>query len=356
MQTARTIVSLCSGASTIAQPQPRSVQVTFVVPVRGERLNRVQRLLDSLAAQQVAPGTIEVLLVVNNTPPHNGTRWEQAFTLNQQYLKPDCWTWYQPDMAVHALDLSSKDRWVEDCNVGIARQHGLVTATRRFAERGHNGIVVHTDADCWYEDQTFVPRLLWLFDSTPELIAYGGSYTLEVKADDAEAPGMAGKIAAYQRVRRYTAMREALDEGSCPQKVAYLLGSCAAHRAYEGVLAGGFPAAGICEDVVFGERLEAHAALHGKIADYSNPWGLGPITALRLSDRTDNANTRRYLEMAGTGTSVIVKDVFGPGTTVLDDAYIARMAHAVRALPGGAGVLEYLFLAAPLARIRVTDT
>ncbi|HEV7951487.1 MAG TPA: hypothetical protein VGP24_17125, partial [Glaciihabitans sp.] len=163
----------------IATPQSANCKVAVVVPVRGERIERIERLVKSLARQQVTPGTIETLLVVNNRPD-NGTATGQAqYAANQRLLASPLLTG-----SVHAIDLSSVGRSHPGSNVGTARQRGLIEAAGRFAARGTNGIVLHTDADCRFDDPTFFSRLIWVFDHYPKLVAAGGGHTLEVSADD----------------------------------------------------------------------------------------------------------------------------------------------------------------------------
>lgn len=338
------------GKKLIATPQSQNCDVAFVVPAYGETPARVNKLLCSLQSQGIGDKQ-EVIVVVNNAPSNGTAKWREAYELNQHLLHD-----FTPPggLTVHMIDQSSPGLWVPGNNVGMARQRGLLETARRFAMRGHNGIIVHTDVDCWYEDATFSERVVWLFDNQPDLVGVVGDYSFELEIDDPEAPqGVPDLVRQYKLLRRYDELYRHIVAGEVRRSPLKALGRCIIHRAFEGIAVGGIQPINLGEDVAFGKALEHYATENELRFEHGRQWSLGPVAALRVSTRTGNDSLSRSLAKAHPkGDDPVVNDAFNPGAqVVLDEAYMQRLVAAVRDMPGGAGVIEWLFITSALARL-----
>jgi glycosyltransferase involved in cell wall biosynthesis len=358
-----------AGQELITVPQSSDCELTVVTPAYNESPRRLITQLLSLLRQDWSD-RIESIVVVNNGPDDGTPEWRAAFERNQEVLRLPIFRntsggmtgdsvtqQIREGLAVYAIDLSSPGRWTPGNNVGRARQRGLAEAAWRFAQRGRNGVIVHTDCDCRYDDNSFVERVLWLFKFYPDLVCIAGDYSNELVTDDPEAPhGLPDLVRQYKLICRYRGLYDAITKGITTGKRRIMtLGRCIIHRAFEGIAVGGFPPANLAEDVVFGEALEQYATKHGLRFEDGRRWSLGPISALRLSTRTGNDNlSQRLAEASPDGGPPIVDDAFNPGTSVvLDDAYMQRLVAAVRAMPGGKATIEQLFVTSHHAQLRV---
>ncbi|HEV7951486.1 MAG TPA: hypothetical protein VGP24_17120, partial [Glaciihabitans sp.] len=256
-------------------------------------------------------------------------------------------------LVVHQIDCSGPGREIVDCNAGRARQRGLLEAVLRFALRGHNGLIFHTDADCWYEDPEFVGKVRWLFND-PTLLAFAGAYYPELDLDDPEAEGIEEIIETYKLYRRYDRLKRDITRGYADMNFndKIMLGSCSVHRAFEAVLVGGIPDIDLCEDVEFGNRLKEYATENGMRLEHGRRWGLGVVTAFRVSDRTGACIEHRFAKLSRNGPTM-VDDVFNAGQQVpLTPEYVQRMVDIVREMPNGQSRIEYLFLMSPICHFR----
>ncbi len=351
----------------ISTEQDEACRVAFVVPVYDESTDRIQRMLDSLAHQDVPLGQLEVILAVNNGPDDGSETWRRAFAANQRVLGMEVVRkGYHPDsgfpamipdgsrMAVHAIDLSSPGSEILECNVGKARRVALNETVSRFARRGVNGTVVHTDADCWFDEFSFVSKVLWLMSTKPDLLGLAGDSYQVLDTDDAEAEELAGSLRQYFLMRHYNFLADALANGDANFAPDQALGRCIVHRAFEGILAGGVPPIVVGEDVEFGRLLHAYADAYESRFEHGRRWGIGAATSLRISDRTPSSIRGVFLDQRRSDGSVLVADVFQPGRqVVLSEEYIDAMKVAVQQLPDGPRQLDYMLVEAPLAKIRL---
>jgi len=240
------------GQQLVGSTPTSSCEVRFVVPVRAERKDRVMTLLQSLADQGVAPGAIEVLLVVNNRPDDGTTAWQEVYELNQRLLAEELTCTNKINgskLVVLKVDQSGPGCWAENCNVGMSRQRGLLEATMRFVQ-------------CQF----------------------------------------------------------------------------------------GFQPIAIYEDCVFADTLRAYAAGNGMHFGSGHEPKFGPVTALRISDRTPNSIRKVIDQLDGV---TFVDDIFNPGNKIrLTDDYIERLCEVVGAMKGGEDRLHYLHVIAPINNIR----
>ncbi|HVI69743.1 MAG TPA: glycosyltransferase family 2 protein [Magnetospirillaceae bacterium] len=344
----------------ITIPQSKMCEVTFVVPVFDESPQRVERLVKSLGAQ-TAFRHIEVILVVNNKPDDGSQEWQAAFQRNQTVLnlpfirnRMSGARVMSGGFSVYAIDTSSHGRCPQGSNVGMARQRGLLEATRRFAQRGVNGVIIHTDVDCWFEDPTFVERTLWLMKYSPNLVGFAGNCSLELQTDETETKGLAEVLEQYLMFRNYGYLYSRITRGHVRYEPNKALGSCIVHRAFEGMAVGGFQSINLAEDVYFGRKLTEYATQHGLRFDHGRKWNLGPMSAMRISVRTDNSSLSKYLARIDSQDIILVDDAFNPGNEiVLDRAYMDRLITAVLSFEDGEALLEWLFVISAQARLRV---
>jgi hypothetical protein len=359
---ARTILSRIetdlAGYPLIPTPQTDDCRVTFLVPVYNEHPRRLLRLLDSLAGQYLPPGIeIEATAVVNNKPDDKTAEWRSAFETNQLLLQilndraTNRATWHH--LPIHAIDMSSPGLALPGSNVGTARQRGLLEAAIRYAERGVNGLVVHTDADCWFDDPRFVYKIVHLFNN-PSVLALGGASTMVYDPSDPECAAVQD-LELYRLYRMFLGLARDIREGSIKQtRVDETLGRCIVHRAFEGVLAGGFPPIAYLEDAHFCTALKAFGSAHDMTFELGSKWGLGPSTAFRVSDRTPSGIRRRLQKLDG--EQVMVRDWRSDdpnARTPLTEKYVNQLAAIVATMPRGPERIEYLRFHKPDMRIRV---
>lgn len=351
----------------IETPQAADCTSTFVVPVYNERPERVLRLVESLASQDGA-GHREVILVVNNPPPQSGRTWKTVFDRNQSVLGLPIYqdstatetetattARIRAKLAVFAIDRSSEGCWVSGNNVGLARQVGLLESTLRAAARGVNTLTFHTDADCYFPDSGYAEKVEWLFGLDPALLAMAGTYFPELVEGDPEAKGVPEHIGAYKRYRRYRRLYRDITRGTVDLSFnePITLGSSTIHRTFEGMMVGGFPNVNLEEDVMFGKNLQAYANERGMHLVHGRQYGLGPVTAFRISERT-GASLSHHFQRLQAGEELLVDDAFNPGSQViLTDEYLLSMVNAVLRMPNGAERIQYLFVTSPLANLRI---
>jgi hypothetical protein len=354
-----------TGQQLITVPMSPTTEVAVVIPVFAEQAARLERLLTSVVMQHLDLKKIEVIMVINNRATDNTKEWQTAYELNQEILRLPIFgnrigeapgifhTWtrsIREQLAVYAIDKSSPGLWVPQSNVGRARQRGLAEAALRFAQIGRNGLVVHTDADCWFDDPAFMFKLLWLFAERPDIHALGGIYTLELDVNDPEAEDMLSRLPNYKLYRIYRLLCSDINKGKAGRtKPLTTLGRCIVHRAFEGIEIGGIPPVSYCEDHQFCEGFEKSGLNFVSGAD----WGIGVGSAMRISDRTPASQRNELLTYGAPDAPVKVEDVLSGGMTELNDNYIRRLADVVRAMPNGPARLEYVFLQSPLMRMRI---
>jgi hypothetical protein len=341
----------------ITTPQNQACRITFVVPAHNERADRVAKLLLSLAAQDVPPGTIEAITVVNNKPDAPAATLQRNQELLDSALfsgrTPQIFDEFRHHMPSYAIDMSSPGLAFPGSNVGMARQRGLLEAAIRFAERGVNGLVVHTDADCWFDDRSFVSKLLWLFDNYPDILLLGGEFVPVIDRNDPESTELLRHLPAYRRYCLYDDMVRDIRRGKVGlTKPLRDIGNCIAHRAFEGIAVGGIPDLSCEEDSRFCARLNEYAKAHNLRYERGSDWGLRVQAAFRLSDRAKTDVARERLPLLN-GDDTMVDDPFNPGQQVLlDDTLLARLQTEVRKLPKGPERLEFLFVRQPFANFQ----
>jgi hypothetical protein len=337
-----------AGQALIDTPMHPDCEVVVVIPVRAERVERLTRLLKSVAMQDIDLRRVEVMMVVNNRPPEESPEWHDAYSLNQVLLgRP----WGIPGLAVHTIDQSSHGLWVPGSNVGMARQRGLAEAALRFASIGRNGLVFQTDADCWLDDPSFLFKLLWLFSQNPALTALGGHYTLELDVRDPEAKGIFELLPSYKQHQRYQELYRDVTRGNVGRtEPLNTLGRCIVSRAFESIEVGGVPPIPHYEDFEFCMQFEKA----GMEMAWGHKLGIGLMSAFRLSDRTPSSIRSELERVARDGGVLLVDDAFNPGHQIeLDETYIGRLADAVREMENGEARLGYIFFQHPIMRLRI---
>ncbi|MBI2623251.1 MAG: glycosyltransferase family 2 protein [Candidatus Liptonbacteria bacterium] len=177
--------SRLNGEKLIETPQHENCKVAVVIPARGEPLEQVLNLIGSLTRQKgISPDSFELILVVNLEKQGDSREIKTARFYNSEVLGLPKNTigkaLQRQGIRVFVVDKSSPGLEFEDCNVGRARNRGVAEAVKRFFERGEDGIIIQTDADAWFADETHLARVVRLFERNKNLIGAAGGIRYEL--------------------------------------------------------------------------------------------------------------------------------------------------------------------------------
>jgi len=195
------------GEQLIEIPQNPGCEIGVVVPAYGESPERILAQVFSLVGQKgVPPEQFEVIYIVNNGKDDGSKNFKEIFELNQAVLQLPIWKNRDnleflksfPEekrdflRTIHerfnffAVDKSSPESSISDCNIGKARNRGAAEECKRFYEAGKNGILMQTDADVLFDYEQYLEKAVFLFRSAPTLIGVSGSVDYEFSPDNKE--------------------------------------------------------------------------------------------------------------------------------------------------------------------------
>lgn len=329
------------GEKSIEAPMDSNCEICIVVPAYNEDPERVMRQIESLKRQKgVAPGSFEVIYVVNNDVVGDSDRSKAVLAVNARlldFLRQD------HGIHIHIIDKSSPGNEIAGCNVGKARNRGVAESSLRFQKLGRNGIIIQSDADTWIEDEHYLSKVKSMMDSRPEVVGVAGGLNLEwdpETKDPQERAKLRKKIDRFFLRKIAERFSEFL---SAPNKYGHFstsfMGANMISRSFESAVIGGVPEIKGGEDGVFGSKLEAYGRKKGETV-IGAKHELFMTTALRESDRTASS-LKKVFDSINPNVPERVPNAFAtinpgePQEVELNEAYITRLKATIREKEGG---------------------
>lgn len=343
-----------AGQALIPTPQHPDCRIAIVVPVRSERIDRLERQIRSLQQQNgVRDQEYEILFVVNNRP---AVADDLSTISNNQLLLKQLADLKLPN--VFAIDSSSHGAEIPECNVGRARNRGVAEASLRFFRNGVNGILLQTDADSYFKDPTHLSRLKAAMTREPDVVAIAGGLQFEF-APDTDDPetvtAMRAKLSLLELVQRWEYLEHWLNRilhGQGYDLTLHFSGAHMVSRSLETAVIGGLPDLPSGEDPAFGEALIRYANEHDlRVLDGRDDWLVA--TAARESVRTPSSFGRAFAELdpdsppSGTDLSAMVRLIQGVESKALPRIPInsknyRQIESSIAQLPNGSAMLRRL--------------
>ncbi|GEM_PF-1292068 len=274
----------------ISRPQHPACNFSIVVAVQNERLDRLIRQIDSLQRQHDLPTEeYELLYVINNAPAD--VTEKSIIDINQQAIS------YITRLNlpnVFAIDCSSPEHAIVDCNLGRARNRGVAEASWRFDQAGKNGWLILTDADCYFDDTHYFSKFKAFLTEPSDVIGIAGGLVFEFSPDTDQpltVAAMRDKLSLLELLQRWQYLEHWLRQINAGLGYELPLHFSGAHmisRSLESACVGGLPDLAGGSDEVFGQTLIQYAHQHGKqIIDGRDRWEV--VTAVRESFRTTSS-------------------------------------------------------------------
>lgn len=250
-----------------------------------ERVERIQKQIQSLEQQTIDTAEYEAIFVVNNDEEEG----EEVRTLNQlviEYIR-SC-----SNLPIFVIDKSSPGCEITDCNVGRARNRGVAEASLRFYENGRNGIIIQTDADTYFDDPEYLEKLKEVFKQAPDTVGIAGGLVFELDPDTqdfSERYVLEQKVERFIQLKIWDTFQKFLHgEPGFLQKDRTFSGAHMISRSFETAVIGGLADVTSGEDPQFGNDLSHYAEYnHGRVIGKKDE--LKVVTALRDSDRTPSS-------------------------------------------------------------------
>lgn len=324
---------------SMSRIQEPNCKLAILVPIFNEDKRTITRLLDSLTRQrEVTPSEFEVICLVNNDLP--GTKkYEEVYGANQRALRMDRFTDPSGEHSITVLDCSSPGKEIVGCNVGKARNRLIHEATKRFRGNCHNGILLHVDADVYFNDALFLRKAIDLFDDPDVIGVVGGKWREASLADHPE----------YEPELLRAALKQIGLSKQCVELSNYLNGkpvlqtfggSNMLSRCYESVAVGGIRSLEVDEDKEFGCRMWRYAE-ENKRKVLVKKTELKVVASLRISERT-GSSFKGEVEKFIRGKELVIGHPDTSGSLVVNlDTYELLKSRALE-LPGGRELVEYI--------------
>ena len=279
-----------SGETRIQGSQHPRCRFAIVVPVMDERIERIDRQLDSFFSQeQVTADEFEIIYVVNNDLDDGSERHAHIVETNAAVLKS---IRKRKEANVHAIDKSTRGNEITGCNVGRARNRGVAEASLRFHENENNGILVQTDADTYAEDKTYLARVRDILDGDDKTIGIAGGLIIEFSPDSTDPRELAAlerRLYYVSLLVRWNMLVPGLrDPTGAMLSADRFSGAHMISRSLETAAVGGLTDVVWKEDLQLGRDLSAFAESRGqRVIGMRDELFL--ITALRESRRTKSS-------------------------------------------------------------------
>jgi hypothetical protein len=323
----------------MSRNQDPSCKLAILVPIFDEEERTIARLLDSLTRQrEVAPPEFEVICLVNNDLP--GTmKYEEVYGANQEVLRICRLTDPRGEQRITVLDCSSPGKEIAGCNVGEARNRLVHAATRRFRRNGHNGVLLHVDADVYFNDALFLRKAIDLFDD-PDVIGVAGGKWREAFVSD---------YPEYEPELLRAALKQIGLAKQCVELSNYLSGepvlqafggSNMLSRCYESVAVGGIRGLEVDEDKEFGRRMWRYAEENGRKILVKKTQ-LKVVASLRISERT-GSSFKGEVEKFIRGKDLSIDHQDAPKSLVVNHETYELLKSRASALPDGRELVEYI--------------
>lgn len=284
------------GEARIEVPQNPNCEFAIVIPVHNENPERILKQIESLRNQGIESSTFEVIYIVNNDTPDGSNKSREIVEANQAVIET---LKNIQGLNIFVIDKSSDGNTISDCNVGKARNRGIAEASFRFHENQKNGILIQSDADCYFEDPNYLEKVKNIVKQNPDAIGIAGGLIFEFDPDTKnpeEIEILKQKLEKFTLLREWGFMSRFLRDSETPLLFQgnTFSGAHMLSKSFETAVLGGLEDTAIAEDVNFGESLKAYAAGRGQ-AVLGKREELLVVTALRESDRT-GASFKKYFD------------------------------------------------------------
>jgi GT2 family glycosyltransferase len=275
----------------IPTPMDPDCEVCIVIPAYEEREYILIPLESLIYQNNTTPNRFEVIIVVNNPgPPSTASnqnhelfqkkweRYQQIVKNNRETLKlikyineesaaldirlspkEEEITRKIKDyrLKVFAIDKSSQRKTLPpgEANVGGARNRGVAEAVERFYKQlKKNGILAHTDADTWLEEN-YIRNLIQAFKENPRLVGLAGID--EDILDNPRDSKLMKELMNGYILGEYGMLVHQLFLSDNTNTSVFFIGSAMATRAFETAMVGGVPELAGGEDYALGKKMEA---------------------------------------------------------------------------------------------------
>jgi len=281
----------------IPSTQKPNCEFAIVIPVYNEKPERILRQIESLRNQQgINLDEFEIIYVVNNGVLDDSDVSREIRANNQAVIAE---IKKITGINAYVVDKSSPGNEIDDCNVGKARNRATAEASLRFYENGKNGLLIHTDADSYFEDPLYFIKLREMLNVQNNTVGIAGGLTFDFSPDEMEQ----GK---YEELKKKTVMLALI------KKWGYLLqfvlgselvinkryqklftGGHMISRSYESAVIGGFFGGNTFESTIFGLELELYGKSKGDVIIGAKT-DLILVTAFRESTRTGRSFGKQF--------------------------------------------------------------
>lgn len=303
-------------------------QISIIVPVFGERIDRIKDQLRFFKLQTLSPDVFEIIYIINNDLPQGTPEWKESFTQNQLVLT---FLRAYKGLNVRVIDRSSRGLEIKECNVGKARNVGVAEVSVRYFEQSRDGILFQTDADARLNNKNHLRRILSAFRKDPLCFGASGGVLYELSLDTESAKiqkeyeKLFSDIVLYFR---WYALVDAYkkDRLTLPGHSRSFSGVHMVSRALASACIGGMQELGIAEDVLFGEDLCKFAKKHGgDVLPMRDKWYA--VTAFRESSRTDSSFGKVFERILKEG-GVYAPSPHSPSFRTFADGFLVKIARA----------------------------
>ncbi|MEK9157284.1 MAG: glycosyltransferase family A protein [Patescibacteria group bacterium] len=265
-----------------------SCQISIVIPVFGERIDRLKMQIESFERQTLSRKFFEVIYIVNNDISDGTKEWRDVYDKNQKaisFLKK------YKGISLFVIDRSSKGKEIKNCNVGSARNRALAEVCARYFLQKEDGILFQTDADVRLDNKRHLQKILSAFRNDSRIFGASGGVIYEIDPDTEDAAVRKEYIKYFDCIRYSfqwnTLLRELhVKDLPLPAFPTRFSGMHMITRVITSAVIGGVLERGFAEDTLFGKAIEKYAEKKGGyILPKREEWYV--ISALRESFRTE---------------------------------------------------------------------
>ncbi len=275
----------------ISTPQTSSCEISFIIPVFNERADRTLKQLNMFKSQQVKKEVFEIIYIINNDLPWTKNWSIDKIAANAATIEViNKFKSENPEMHIHIIDKSTAWNEIKDCSVWKARNRWIAEASMRFFNNSKNWLIINTDWDSYFEDESYIDKILSEAKKDPDMIwaAWWIKYEFDPdNTDEKEIAILRKKFNLFMMQREYDMLWKFIKN---PNKSTLFQNTdfSWAHmisKSFETACLGWLSDANIAEDVDFWTSLKLFAQRRWKnVLWRRNDYFV--ITAWRESDRT----------------------------------------------------------------------